>query len=326
MTIDVIFKKGFKVIEKNLVVKANKLNESRYRLSLQEQRIVLAMLSMIKKGDVAFKPYSFTIKEFADLVGVTGKNLYGRIKELTRDLIGRRLTINESTGDLQIGWVSSAKYYDGEGRVELRFDPLLKPYLLALKQEFTRYQLKNTIRLKSAYSVRIYELLKQYQSVGERYFDLDDLRLALGVPDDKLQLYGNFKARVLEKAKAELINTDIIFTYEPVKTGRRVAGLQFTIKENKEVVKKSYKKKKSDKKVIKETQVELELEQKRAKYTMGQLNDLKNAYPDFYKKLEKQAKKRLSKKELTGPGFKLKIQFKMGELLPGFLQKQKIKL
>ena len=314
-------------MEKNLVVKANKLNESRYKLSVQEQRVILAMLSTIEPGDNDFKPYSFAVKDFADLVGITGKNLYGRIKELTKNLIGRRLTINEPDGDLHVSWLSSAKYFDGQGVVELRFDPLLRPYLLALQKEFTRYQLKNTIRLKSAYSVRVYELLKQYQGVGSRFFELDELKAILAVPEGKLSTYSNFKLRVLTPALTELKTTDISFTYEPEKTGRRVTGLTFKIFKNDDVVKKSYKKKKSK---VKETQLDLDFKEKteRAaqKVRKQALASLQTYYPDHYAELEKQAKRRFTKKDLNKRGRKLSLILKMESLVLGFVQKKKIKL
>lgn len=311
-------------MEKNLVVKSNKLNESRYKLSVQEQRILLSMISMIKPGDIDFKPYSFHIPDFAALVGVTGKNIYSRVKELTKNLVGRRLTIKESDGDLQVSWLSSAKYYDGEGSVDLCFDPKLKPYLLALKKEFSRYQLKNTIRLKSAYSVRIYELLKQYQGIGRRFFELGDLRSILGVQSDIMPLYGNFKARVLEVAKKELVTTDICFDYSPVKTGRSVTGINFFIKENALVVKKSYKKKDNPLgEIIPE--VKNTVQDAKNKLLNDKFNSFMDLYPDLYQKLLKQAEKRLSSSKKNKPGFKLLVRFKMLELLPGFLEKSGIK-
>jgi len=314
-------------MKNNLVVKANKLNESRYRLTVHEQRVILTMLSLIKQGDSDFNPYSFTVKDFASLVGITGKDIYDRIKKVTKSLVGRRITIKESDGDLHVSWLSSAKYHDGQGCVELSFDPKLKPYLLALKQEFTRYQLKNTIRLRSVYSVRFYELLKQYQSVGSRYFDLDELRSLLGISDTTFKLYGHFKARVIEKAKAELKNTDISFTYEPVKTVRRVTGINFFIKQNAPVVKKSYKRKanplvvKSPLAAVKDSVQDLE-----NNLLNGKLDLLRVQYPKHYETLLKQAEKRLSGKEKEKPGLKLTLRFKMLDLLSGFIQKNKIKL
>ena len=315
-------------MEKNLVVKANKLSEARYRLTVQEQRVILSMISLINPSDIDFKPYVFTVKDFASLVGVTDKDFYGRIKEVTLSLVGRRMTIKESDGDLHISWLSSAKYHDGEGYVELCFDPKLKPYLLALKQEFTRYQLKNTIRLKSVYSVRIYELLKQYQAIGSRFFDLEELRSLLGISDDTFKLYGHFKVKVLDRAQSELKKTDISFKYNPIKTVRRVTGIYFDIFNNETVVKQSYKPK-NKAPSLKPSKNDLKQDEKADEKRIQlhkDLDKLSDLYPDLYKKLEKAARDRLSDSDLIKPGSKLTIRFKMGDLLPGFLQKNKLNL
>lgn len=310
-------------MENNLVIKANNLNESRYRLSVQEQRVVLTMISLIKESDIDFKTYGFSIKEFAKLTGVKGKGIYSELRKVTKSLLSKTFTIKTSASSLQIGWVSSAEYYTQDGRVEFSFDPKLKPYLLALKKEFTRYQLKNVIRLKSSYSVRIYELLKQYQSIGTRFFTIEELRALLNIPDDKLNVYSNFRVTVIEKAKKELVKTDIFFDYKPVKTSRRVTGIEFIISKNNSVIKKSYKKK-TDKKVLAETQIELDFEAKKTADLNRQLNKLKKLNADLYSDLEKLASKKLTKKEQRLPGSNLTIRFKMAHLLPNFLKKNKI--
>ncbi len=314
-------------MENNLVVKSNQLNESRYKLSVQEQRVVLTMISMIEPGDIDFKPYSFTIQDFMQLVGLKGKSSYSEAKKITKSLLQKAFTIKEPSGDLQIGWVSSAKYYNDEGRLELCFNPLLKPYLLALKKEFTRYQLKNTIRLKSIYSVRIYELLKQYQGIGSRFFGIDELRVLLGVSEGKLNTYSNFKLRVIEPALAELKNTDIYFTYEPEKTGRKITGLRFKIFKNGDIVKKSYKKKS---KTVTEIQPDLDFntktERAAQKIRKEMLLSLQTYYPERYVELEKQTQKRFTKKERNKRGYKLSLILKMESLVLGFIQKKKIKI
>lgn len=314
-------------MKNNLVVKANKLNESRYKLSVQEQRVVLTMISLIKPGDIDFKPYSFTVNEFHALVGLKGQSVYSEIKKITNSLISRTITISEPNGDLQIGWVSSAQYFDNEGRIELSFDPKLKPYLLALQQKFVRYQLKNTIRLKSSYSVRIYELLKQYQGIGSRTFDLDELRTLIGLKSDKLPLYGNFKAKVLNKAKTELKKTDISFTFVPVKTLRKVTGITFTIFKNDDIVKKSYKKKT---KPVTEVQPDLEfktkINQASQKIQKEALSSLQTFYPESYKEFEKKVDKKFTQKDQKKPGYKLTRILKMESLVVGWIQKNGIKI
>ncbi len=220
-----------------LIVKSNNLVEASYRLSLQEQRILFIIISMIKPEDQDFETYKIEIQNFMRLVGVTGHSKYEEMKTLTKKLRERTLVIknlNEDT-ETQVGWVSSFKYFNREGYVQARLDPELKPYFLNLKERFTQYQLENIIRLKSPYSIRIYELLKQYQRIGERYFTVAAIKKTLGIQADEYKLYGHFKDRVLNRAKKEIPQkTDIRFNFKEQKEGRKVVGIYFFIKANKQ--------------------------------------------------------------------------------------------
>ena len=218
--------------ENNLVVKSNHLVEASYRLTTQEQRIVLVMASMVKPEDEDFQRYRINVKDFNKLIGVKNES-YEETKEITKKLLERVLIIKDllSNSELQIGWLASAQYFHGKGYVELEFSPKLKPYLLELKERFTKYQLKNVLSLKSSYSIRIYELLKQYERIGERYFNLDEIKNTIGVQGDKYKLYGDFKRKILNKALSELKGrTDIVFTYKEKKQAQKVIGIYFFIK------------------------------------------------------------------------------------------------
>jgi len=220
----------FRKDENNIVIKSNYLVEASYRLSLQEQRLILLMASKIKPEDKNFHTYQIAIKDFNRIVGIDSKSYYQRTKELTKKLLERSLQITKDNSILQITWLSSAEYFEGEGYVELSFDPKLKPYLLQLKEFFTRYQLRNVIRLKSSYSIKLYELLKQYEHVGKRKFSLEELRYKLGLHPDEYPLYANFKQKILTRAQSELnTNSDISFTTIEKKHGRRVVGITFLI-------------------------------------------------------------------------------------------------
>lgn len=218
---------------KNLVVKSNYLVEASYSLSTQEQRIILILSSMVKPDDQDFQRYKIEVKEFNRLVGIKNEGGYTETKAITKKLLKRVLVIKNiiDQTELQVGWLASAEYFDGRGFVELEFSPKLKPYLLALKECFTQYQLKNVIALKRAYSIRIYELLKQYEKIGERYFELDQLKYILGIEDNKYQYYGHFKDKVIKPAQKELKSkTDIYFDFKEKKKARKVSGVYFFIK------------------------------------------------------------------------------------------------
>jgi plasmid replication initiation protein len=216
-----------------LVIKSNYLVEASYKLTTQEQRIILLVASMIKPNDEDFQTYCIEIKNFMKLVGVSGHSKYEEIKEITKKLRERTLIIKNLIENTvtQVGWVSSFKYFNREGYIQIRLDPELKPYFLKLKRHFTQYQLQNVIRLKSAYSIRLYELFKQYEKIGERYFELSDLKKILGIGADKYRLYGDFKRKILNRAKKELSKqTDLKFTFSEKKKGRKVIGVHFFIK------------------------------------------------------------------------------------------------
>ncbi len=221
------------VKENSLVVKSNYLIEASYRLTTQEQRIILVMASMVKPDDADFQLYRINVRDFNELVGVRNEAGYTETKEITKNLLKRVLIIRniENDSELQIGWLASAQYYHGKGYVELEFSPKLKPYLLELRSRFTSYQLKNVLKLKSSYSIRIYELLKQFEKIRERSFEFEDLKKRLGIPEDKYKQYGHFKDKILNKAKKELKGvTDIAFTFREKKKGRKVTGIIFFIK------------------------------------------------------------------------------------------------
>ena len=134
---------------------------------------------------------------------------------------------------MQIGWVSSAKYVDGSGVVNLSFDPLLKPYLLKLKGNFTSSKLEMLLSFKSQYTIRIYTLLKQYEKLKDREFELHKLREVLGLRKDQYQLYADFKRFILIAVQNELIKkADIYFEFVEVKQGRRVCAIRFNILAN----------------------------------------------------------------------------------------------
>jgi len=224
-----------KLITNQLIVKSNNLIEASYRLTTQEQRIILLVASMMRPEDEDFQEYYIEIQSFMDFIGVSGHSKYKEIKEITKKLRERTIVIKnlQENSETQVGWVSSFKYYNREGYIKIRLDPELIPYFLKLKERFTQYQLKNVIKLKSSYSIRLYELLKQYEKVKERYFELPTLKRILGIKPEEYKLYGDFNRKVLKKAKEELKEkTDLKFSYKEKKDARKVIGIYFFIKLN----------------------------------------------------------------------------------------------
>ena len=82
----------------------------------------------------------------------------------------------------------------------------------------------------------MYEILKQYEKIGERKMTLLELRDRLGLEKFEPPRWNNFKTRVIDSCQAALEeHTDIKFTYELIKSGRgnSIIGIRFFIEENK---------------------------------------------------------------------------------------------
>lgn len=224
-------------MDKNyLVTKSNYfIMNSSYDLSLEEQKIILTLASMVQPTDEEFKPYKFRIAEFMELVGVEDKSKYTEIPRMTKELMKKVFEIQEEKKLIQTAWLSGVIYEKGTGLVELTFSPYLKPYMLQLKEKFTQYQLGNILNMKSKYSPRIYEILKcnEFKKQGYIEIDIDELRKLLKA-DNIYPLYADFKRKILIQTQKELQKiSDISFKFEETKTGRKVTSIKFIIKQNK---------------------------------------------------------------------------------------------
>jgi hypothetical protein len=112
--------------------------------------------------------------------------------------------------------------------VDVSVDPDMKPFLLQLKEQFTTYDVRNIIKFKSSYTVRIYELLKQRADFGRRKMDVDYLRKVFDLTDE-YPLFANFYQKVIEPAYRDSNeHTDLFITeIEKIKEGKKIKTLEF---------------------------------------------------------------------------------------------------
>ena len=220
--------------KKSLVVQSNRLVEAKYRLSVEEQKIIKILVSQIQKEDEDFKDYEFRIKDLAELLGMEHSNPYGVLRGMTKKLVSRVLEFYnpETSTLLQTSWLSSAEYKTGQGTVAMCFDPKLKPLLLQLQSYFTKYELGHILRFKGRYTIRFFEFRKSFlgRNKKEIVIDMRELREILGLKKSEYREFFNFKVRVLESARLELLEkTGRSFTWEPVRQGRggKVTAIRF---------------------------------------------------------------------------------------------------
>ena len=210
------------------------------------------MVSKINPQDKELKWYDINPISVCDELGLEkdGRARY-EIRNVIRNLQTKLISFNDYNEDNELKryetqWIHTAEYdldyEDTGGNIRVKFDDKLKPHLLELRSHFTKYHLTIAKNLKSKYSIRLYELLKQYEKIGKREIEYGDLRLMLGLDKtdnnkiimEAYKKYNDFKKRVLLVAEKELKeNTDIYFTYEEITVGRKIGKIKFNIKKNK---------------------------------------------------------------------------------------------
>lgn len=220
--------------KKNIVVtKANALIEASYSLSLNEQRIILACAAQLdgRKPIPKDNKFVLTVDEYKSLWGGDIKTIYRDMEAAANKLYERDIKKIEKTKKTRMRWVYMAEYQKGEGMVKLGFSPEITPYLTMLHKRFTSYRLSDVAELGSAYSVRLFEMLAQFQETGLLRIKVDDFKERLQL-EGKYGRFANLKARVINPATKELTEkTSVDVSWTPIKKGRNVETLEFKFKE-----------------------------------------------------------------------------------------------
>lgn len=214
------------------VAKANALvREARYSLSTQQQKIVLYLISQIKPEDEDFKQYKFDMKDFARLCGIQchGEN-YQNFKDSLKALHDNSFWLIEGNKHRLLTWLQDIEIDTYETTVSLRLDSRLKPYLLKLKDSFTIFNFGSTLMMRSKHSIRLLEIFASYRSLGMITFTIEELKETLECGE--YTEYKDFRRYVIDKALEEINKySEITVEYKPIKHGRSVYALLFTITE-----------------------------------------------------------------------------------------------
>ena len=219
-----------------LVTKANELiQKSRFNLTLQQQKIILYLISQISPFDEDFKLYEFSIAEFCRVCGIdaaSGKN-YDDLKTAIKEIADKSLWIQTPKGEYTlIRWIEKPYLNTKSGIIKIRLDNDMRPYLLQLKANFTCYELIWTLHFKSKYTIRLYELVKSIHfhelENYERQYPVDELKRILG--GEGYKEYRDFKRRVLKPSVDEInAYSDKTVEFTEIRQGKKVAMVQFTV-------------------------------------------------------------------------------------------------
>jgi plasmid replication initiation protein len=224
-----------------MIVKANRLVQAKMPLSRVEHRIVGMLISQLDRDDEEFSFQRLYIKDLMDRSGVYSNNLYNLAEDICASLLEKKLEVKkyDENGKREyrgISLMDECRYKEDDAYIKAKFNDSMKPFLLQLKKRFTMYEAGYFLPLGSKHSMRIYELLKMREDISILRMTVEELRDILGV-EDSYEYFSQLKAHVIEKARQEIREeTDIAFTYDIEREGRRAERIKFFIHQASEQV------------------------------------------------------------------------------------------
>ena len=221
-----------------MVAKDNVLiTKSRYSLTNQQHKILLCMISKVKKDDSKETKYEISVTEIMNICGLVNSGFYyKRIKDEIQKMSDKSTWIEVEPGKEKLfRWLDVVEYDKVKKKYTYTFHSTIAPYIFYLVGNYTQYPLKNILGLKHTYSIRLYELLR-----AEMYFakkngrgwsvTVDELKKRIDA--ETYERFNSFMERALIPAINEInAYTDISIEYTLEKEQRKVKSIRFTIEQ-----------------------------------------------------------------------------------------------
>lgn len=207
-------------------------------LKLNSTKLLRSAILQSVQDNGEIQPYNITIKELASLLGISPSNLYRDVECITDDIMNHPVYIRETANEepthyIEMPWISLCGY-SAESGISLKLNKELRPLLVQLKQHYTQSMLETVLKMKSVYSIRVFELL--LSRMTEKHVPANGTHIILSVQeikeacacDNKYDSFSNFKVKVIDTAVTEInktTNYNLSFTYK--KNGKLVTGIDF---------------------------------------------------------------------------------------------------
>ena len=261
-------------MENNIILKQdNRLLSASYSLELVERRLLFLAITKLTNET---KHITINLNEFREFYGYSTSGMNFKVLEIyTKELFNKAIYTLDGTNRRYTRWITDIIFIDNTKDVVIKLNPDLFPYFLDVKKNYTAYFLDETSRLKSIYSIRLYEHLKRFKNTGffkisvDNYRELHDLK-------NKYGEYRDVKKRTIIPAIKEINEkSKYQVDFNEIKKGRKVDFLEFKFvkKINNNSEEKSFLNKKSNKMIKNKKTTEL-LNIATNKYEIHQIKDI----------------------------------------------------
>jgi len=212
------------------VVKSNHLISRVNQLPINGQKLFCIFVSLMNSKRFAQPFYWLTLRELSELLNIQSWNDYRNeiIKMINELENGNMIWLDQNTA---CHFISSVRF-GNDGIVYFEFpEPLIK-HVGTVSATYTKYQLGTILPLKSAYSLRLYELMKKDSHRFKVSYDVDTLKKLLNVPLGKHMQIQHFRNRVLVRAVLEInLKTDLQVNFKLLRKpgSKEIEGFEFNI-------------------------------------------------------------------------------------------------
>ena len=230
--------------ERLAVGSGNEIVDAQWGLSAAAQKVTAVLISKVDPLKDGLPVFRMSIPEFADVMGISRQAAYKMAEGITFELKAVQLALKSpvSAKITRLSLFRQSEYDLEEGTVGFEFESRLEKHLRDFSGNFTRYQVKQIKCLNSRYAIRLYEILRKAHPMNSKRvgsvvtIELKRLKSMLGIRGDSktYNVYSNFRRFVLEVAQRKLeSDTDLKFTFDPVRQGRKISAIRFYAQHNK---------------------------------------------------------------------------------------------
>lgn len=218
---------------------SNNFIESRFSdFKLIELKVIEYLASQTKRTDISYindkmnKIVTIRLVDLSKLLDLHVEYMYQEANHIVEKLFVKyaQFKYQDANGNIDyelLHFIERVRYENGVFTFEINHEVL--HYFVNIKKDYTDINLKYIAALDSIYAIKMYKLLKQYQGIKKREFNIEELKTQLGIVDSYSK-YSNFKKKVIDVFVNKINeNTDIYVEYVEIRTGKSVKSLMFKI-------------------------------------------------------------------------------------------------
>lgn len=241
-------------LENNFIYQSNDLVMNAAKMDALPLKVFELIISCIDPLNPP-KDYCITLSkaEIFSILGLKSENKYSRLKNVIIKLhkqtvfnIKKELKKNRYEMEV-VSPFASTKWNDNTDHIEVMFTKPFMPYISDFNNNYTKYALSDIVKIDGKYGIILYKWInmhyrqyeyylekgsrreKQLEEFKNPYITIEKFREATDTVN-RYPYFTDLNKWAIKAAVNEInINTDFKITYDKIKEGTKVVGIQFHI-------------------------------------------------------------------------------------------------